>query len=67
MEVRGTVESFDAVRGLGALRSDDGDALSFHCVDIADGTRTIAVGAKVRAERSVGRRGHDEVIKIETV
>jgi len=67
MEVRGTVESFDDARGLGVLRSVGGVPLSFHCVDIADGTRTIAVGAKVRAERSVGRRGHDEVVKIETV
>ncbi|HEY5093057.1 MAG TPA: hypothetical protein VII60_07305 [Acidimicrobiales bacterium] len=67
MEIRGTVESFDAARGVGVLRSVDDVALSFHCVDIADGTRTIAVGAKVRAQRSVGRRGHDEATRIESV
>lgn len=67
MEVRGTIESFDAPRGLGVLRSEDGVALGFHCVDIADGTRTIAVGTKVRARRSVGRLGHDEARAIEAV
>lgn len=67
MEVLGTVESFDADRGLGVLRSVDDVALGFHCVDIADGTRTVAVGARVRAQRSVGRRGHDEVLKVEAL
>ncbi len=67
MEVRGTVESFDEVRGLGVVRSDDGHSLGFHCVDIADGTRSIDVGARVRAVRSVGRLGHDEVTFVEKV
>jgi cold shock CspA family protein len=67
MEVLGTVESFDGARGVGVVRSVDDVALTFHCVDIADGTRTIAVGANVRAQRSVGRRGHDEVIEIATL
>jgi hypothetical protein len=67
MEVLGTVESFDADRGLGRVRSVDGAAFSFHCVDIADGSRTIPVAANVRAERSVGRLGHDEVVKIVTL
>jgi cold shock CspA family protein len=67
VEVRGTIESFDASRGLGVLRTDDGVTLGFHCVDIADGTRSIDVGARVRAERSVGHVGHDEARAIETV
>jgi cold shock CspA family protein len=67
MEVLGTIEAFDAARGVGVFRSVDDSELSFHCVDIADGTRTIAVGAKARAQRSVGRRGHDEVTEIETI
>lgn len=67
MEVLGTIASFDEARGVGVFRSVDDVELSFHCVDISDGTRTIAVGAKARARRSVGRRGHDEVTEIETV
>jgi hypothetical protein len=67
MEVRGTIEAFDAERGLGVLRSVHDVDFGFHCVDIADGTRRIAVGANARARRSVGRLGHDEVTVIEAV
>ncbi len=67
MLAHGTVASFDADRGLGTLRSDDDAILGFHCVDIADGTRTIAVGARVRAQRVVGRLGHDEARHVETL
>ena len=63
MEVVGFVDSFDGVRGLGTI-SSEGATYAFHCVDIADGTRSIAVGAKIRAERSVGRLGHDEVVRV---
>jgi cold shock CspA family protein len=66
MEVRGTVETFDGDRGLGVLRSVEGVAFGFHCVDIDDGTRSIAAGTNVRAQRSVGRLGHDEVTKVVT-
>lgn len=44
----GTVESFDAHAGLGVVRADDGAAWPFHCVSIADGSRNIAPGTKVR-------------------
>jgi hypothetical protein len=67
VEVLGTIESFDADRGVGVLRRSDGVAFSFHCVDIADGTRTSAVGVNARARRSVGRLGHDEVTTVETL
>jgi len=45
--VTGTVTEFDAAAGLGAVTSVDGDKYKFHCVEIADGTRTIEVGASV--------------------
>lgn len=42
-----TVIAFDAHVGLGTLRLDDGREIPFHCAEIADGTRTIGVGATV--------------------
>jgi cold shock CspA family protein len=44
----GTVAEFDAYVGLGHVDADDGVRYLFHCVEIADGTRTIDVGARVR-------------------
>jgi len=43
----GTVVAFDAAVGLGTVRAVDGTEHLFHCVEIADGTRDIAVGASV--------------------
>ena len=43
----GTVTAFDEHVGLGEVRSEDGDVYLFHCVEIADGSRTIDVGAPV--------------------
>jgi hypothetical protein len=40
---RGRVVSFDDASGLGIVAADDGAAHMFHCISIADGTRTIAV------------------------
>jgi cold shock CspA family protein len=45
----GTVTSFDEASGLGTIGSDD-DQIPFHCIAIADGTRSIAVGAAVAFE-----------------
>ena len=64
MELRGQVETFDEHRGDGLLRSDHGEGLYFHCVDIADGSRRIALGQVVSARRSVGHLGHDEAREI---
>ena len=47
---RGTVTSFDAHRGLGEVTDPDGRIWLFHCVEIADGSRTIDVGADVEFE-----------------
>ena len=46
--MRGTVTAFDEARGLGTITAEDGEAFPFHCTQIADGTRTIAVGQTVR-------------------
>jgi CspA family cold shock protein len=46
----GTVTHFDEPRGLGTITADDGVLYPFHCTQIADGSRTIAVGQKVRFE-----------------
>ena len=43
----GTVVSFDRHIGLGELLGDDGVRLPFHCIEIADGSRDIEVGARV--------------------
>jgi cold shock CspA family protein len=43
----GVVASFDEHVGLGVITGDDGVDYPFHCIEIADGSRTIAVGAEV--------------------
>lgn len=60
----GTVTAFDEPAGLGTLRDDDGTEVPFHCVAIADGTRTIEVGAAVTyrlVPRHLGRWEADEL------
>lgn len=47
-ELVGTVSGFDESRGLGTVRAADGREFPFHCVEIADGSRTIVTGASVR-------------------
>ncbi|MEQ1700507.1 MAG: hypothetical protein ABMA25_10365 [Ilumatobacteraceae bacterium] len=44
---RGMVVAFDAAIGLGEVERTDGERFPFHCIEIADGTRTIDVGAAV--------------------
>jgi cold shock CspA family protein len=58
------VETFDERRGDGRLLADNGERLYFHCVDIADGTRTIGIGERVTADRTVGHLGHDEAVEV---
>jgi len=43
----GRVTDFDEHVGLGHVTSDEGTEHLFHCVEIADGSRTIAVGTAV--------------------
>jgi len=46
----GVVTHFDEAAGLGTVTTDDGTAYPFQCTQIADGTRTIPVGAAVAFE-----------------
>lgn len=46
----GVVAAFDATVGLGEVELADGRRFAFHCVEIADGTRTIEVGTQVAFE-----------------
>jgi cold shock CspA family protein len=58
--VTGVVTAFDEPVGLGTVTADRGDEHPFHCTAIADGTRTIEVGARVRFEVVAGRQGRWE-------
>jgi len=62
--IGGVVDDFDPERGDGHLLGDDGRRYYFHCVNIADGSRTIRVGASARARRCVGHLGRDEVTEV---
>jgi CspA family cold shock protein len=44
--MNGTVRGFDEAKGLGVIAADD-RAFPFHCIEIADGTRTIDAGQAV--------------------
>jgi cold shock CspA family protein len=65
-EVIGTVVSFDFEAGFGFLESADGQQWFFHCIDIADGSRSIAVGSVARGVRVVGRLGRDELVGVQS-
>jgi CspA family cold shock protein len=51
------VESFDGHTGLGRVRSRDGHLFPFHCTEIVDGTRDIAVGTAVEFVVAPGQLG----------
>jgi cold shock CspA family protein len=50
----GEVRSFDAPRGVGVVVDDAGTEYPFHCTAIADGTREIAPGTRVKFEVTPG-------------
>ena len=56
----GAVTAFDERRGLGEITAGDGAVYAFHATAIANGTRTIAVGAEVQFEVRPGRSGNWE-------
>ena len=56
----GEVVSFDEDAGYGVVRAENGAEHFFHCTAVADGSRTIAVGASVSFEVVAGRRGRWE-------
>jgi len=47
----GTVATFDGRAGTGTIAANDGATFPFHCIEVADGTRTIAEGTRVTFER----------------
>jgi CspA family cold shock protein len=55
--VPGTVDSFDKDVGLGEVRADDGRLYPFHCTEISDGSRDIAVGTEVSFVLAPGHLG----------
>ena len=62
---QGEVVGFDDAVGTGTVRNDaDGAEIFFHCTQIADGTRTIAVGAKVLYDVVPGHRGLMQAVRI---
>lgn len=65
MSTRGTVVEFDDHVGLGVIEGEEGARLPFHCAEIADGSRTVAVGASVRYDVMPGNRGVWEAARVE--
>ena len=62
---RGKVERFDKEVGLGELRAVDARLYPFHCTEIADGSRDIAVGADVTFVVAAGHKGRWEARQLE--
>jgi len=44
---RGVVTALDERSGLGTIAGRDGGSYAFHCIEIADGSRAIGIGAEV--------------------
>jgi len=61
----GTVTAFDEHIGLGQIRGDDDTMVGFHCVAIADGSRTIAAGTPVSYRLVAGLHGRWEAEGVE--
>jgi cold shock CspA family protein len=55
--VIGTVVEFDEHKGYGTVEAEDGRRLFFHCTALADGTRSVDVGAEVTFEVRPGHLG----------
>ena len=64
MNLRGTVERFDAATGLGEISGSDGATYPFHSTVIADGSRAIEVGATVEFEVVPGHLGRWEAAAV---
>jgi cold shock CspA family protein len=63
--VTGRVVAFDEHKGYGTVSADEDDReLFFHCTQIADGSRTIAVGTEVAFEVVAGHLGRWEATQI---
>ena len=64
VESTGRVASFDHEVGLGRVEADGGRTYPFHCVAIADGSRQIAPGTRVRFRVAAGLPGRWEAAEI---
>ena len=64
MARRGRVAEYDDHKGYGHLEVEGGGRLFFHCTAIADGSRTIAVGAEVEFEAVTDPRGRPEAADV---
>ena len=64
MKTRGAVSRFEAATGLGEITGADGTSYPFHSTVIADGTRTIAVGADVEFDVVPGHLGRWEAAAV---
>ena len=64
---RGNVDSFDKDVGLGEVCGRDGRLYSFHCTEIGDGSRDIAVGTEVNFAVAPGHLGSWEARRLEPI
>lgn len=64
---RGSVESFDKDVGLGEVRAEGGRLYPFHCTEISDGSRDIAVGKEVTFAVAPGHLGSWEARRLEPI
>jgi cold shock CspA family protein len=62
--MHGRVVAFDERRGLGEIEGSDGARYPFHCTRIADGSRTVPVGAAVAFGVAPGPLGRWEAVDI---
>jgi cold shock CspA family protein len=62
--VDGTVTAFDESRGRGVVTASDGTIYEFHSTRIADGSRRIAAGVRVRFTLVPAVLGHWEASDI---
>jgi CspA family cold shock protein len=62
----GVVTNFDEDSGLGMITTSEGAQFPFHCVEIADGSRTIVVGTSVQFA-VLRKLGRDEASRIRPV
>ena len=60
----GTVVAFDEQKGYGTVRDGDGVDYFFHCTQIADGSRSIAIGTGVSFQVVPGRLGRWEAVEL---
>ena len=61
---RGRVASFDRVVGLGTAELHDGQTFAFHATAIADGSRTIGVGADIDVALTPASNGGWEAVSV---